>query len=367
MNGVVINQSPHEIQTIENIVDQTTGVPITARFVKIINIDNTNATGVKIEIYGLDVANASTKLSLQSGASLIVQLYDEKAALLSNGEYVSDPSNGNTFVLIRMPDNYDHLVNFISFKSNIGAFKIKYGHSQRNHVYTIPCNGFFNGSVSADTLEYFYFPNPTMVNYITIVPLAPSTDSQDMNPKVYRIKEISVFGLLIDTTIDKAKYIDSAKTNCNPKMETFDSSMRKESFANPTTDLSIPYTGKTQFTSLDGYNNIKTLQNACQILEQQDRASNAKQDTVSTQQYSIQAQAQLAEIAELEAQIAALTAAQEQKTAAADKLLLQRLQKQKGSLANVSDQAAQRLANQEKLSVEVNLSTASNATPTMSP
>jgi hypothetical protein len=361
--NILTNTTPTEILTLENLIDISTSKLIVARYIKIINANNANATNVKVEFYGIDTSNISDKPTLQSGASLNIQLYNEKAKLITNGIYVSEADNNSPFLLIKMPDNYDHLVNFISFKSNISAFKIKYGHTQNNNVYTIPYNGSFNGNVSENITEYFYFPNPTMLNYITFVPLMTSKKPVPGSPKIFKISEIAVFGTLINPTENKLKYIQNIPVtekfvNGNVQVQQI------EGFAG----LTDPYTTSTQLNNHDILNNIQTTQNLCKILEYQDQISNEKIKLERNKQYLLKLQQQTDEIDQLESQIANLQNARDDRIKSTDTLNLVRYQKQKGEEAKVADLIKQRLESQEKLSLNVNFKTDDGASlPTNTP
>lgn len=345
------NPTPSEILTFENLITIGTDKPVIARYIKIVNADSENAKGVKAEIYGIEPTSTSNKLTLQSGTSLNVQLFDEKAKLITSGVYVSEADNNNPFLLIKMPDNYDHLVNFISFKSNVSAFKIKYGHSQNNNVYTIPCNGTLNGNVSENIMEYFYFSNPTMLNYITFVPI-----QSIKKPKTtFKVTEITVFGTLINPTDNKAKYLDSSAVVCNTTVE---------GFAN---DLSNPYSSSTQLNNSDILNNIKTTQNLCKILETQDQISNQKIMMERNKQYLLKLKEQNDEIDSLETKIKSLKDAMDARIKTNDSLNLARYQKQMGEEAKAADLIKQRLANQEVVAVNLNLLTSPTAAPTTAP
>jgi hypothetical protein len=341
------NPTTTEILTLENLVNISNSKPSIAKYVKIINTNSENATDVKVEIYGVESSSVSNKVTLQSGTSLNVQLYDEKAKLLTTGIYISEEDNNNPFLLIKMPENYDHLVNFISFKSNIAAFKIKYGHSQNNNVYSIPCNGTLNGNVNENINEYFYFPNPTMLNYITIIPIMSITKPKS----VFKITEISVFGTLINPSDNKAKYLDSSAIICNTLIE---------NFAN---NLSDPYSSITQLNNSDILNNIKTTQNLCKILETQDKISNQKIMMERNKQYLLTLQQLNDDITSLESQIKKLEDTRTARINNNDAINLVRYQNQKGEEAKVADLVSQRLAAQEKLAVNLNFMTASTPTP----
>lgn len=347
-DGLMANPTPTSTQTIEQITDLETDKSVIARYIKVLYADVGNATGVKLEVYGMPPSSISTKQSLQSGASVNVLLYNEKGKQITSGVYEADSSNTNPFLLIRMPDSYDYLINFISFKSNVSEFKLKYGHSQRNHVYTIPCNGNFNGSASKDSLESFYFPNPTMMNYLTFVPIKSIMSNGTKN---FTISEISVYGTFIDPTTDKSKYIDISKSKCNAIVEGFAG------------NLATPYSTSTQLNNADILNNIKTTQNLCSVLETQDKISNEKIKMERNKQYLLQLQKQTDEIATLEAQIAALQTARTTRLTNADNLNLARYQKQQGEEAKVADLVSQRLANQETVGINLNFQTTPSSTP----
>lgn len=340
------NPTTTEVFTLENLVNISSSKPSITKYIKIVNTNSENATNVKVEVYGIESSSTSNKITLQSGTSLNVQLYDEKAKLLTTGIYISEQDNNNPFLLIKMPENYDHLVNFISFKSNISAFKIKYGHSQNNNVYSIPCNGTLNGNVNPNVNEYFYFPNPTMLNYITIIPIMSIT-----KPKtVFKITEIAVFGTLINPSDNKAKYLDSSATICNTTIEKF------------TNNLADPYSSITQLNNSDILNNIKTTQNLCKILETQDQISNKKIMMERNKQYLLTLQQLNDDISSLETQINKLEDARTTRINNNDSVNLVRYQTQRGEEAKVADLVSQRLAVQEKLAVNLNFMT-SSATP----
>jgi hypothetical protein len=339
-----------EILTVDNLLN-INGEPLKALYIKIIsNIAGKETSGIKAEIYGMaGNSKIADKLTMESGASLDVQLYDEKAVLITSGIYTSDPTNNEPFLLIRMPNNYDYLVNFITFKSNVSNFKIKYGHSQRNHIYTLPCNGSYNGSISENNTEYFYFARPTMMNYITFIPQSTINGLSSTNSnKVFNIFEIAVYGNLIDPTSDKRVYIESSKAGCSPSMEKFET---VEHFA-----ITDQYNSNTQLNSQDILNNIKTTQNLCQILEYQDQISNEKMKMERNKQYLLKLQQQSDEISQLEAQIKSLQDSRSTRIKNTDALTLARYQQQTGTEAKVADMVKQRLDNQDKLAINLNLS-----------
>jgi hypothetical protein len=345
------NPTPSEVITLENLIDIRTTKPVIARYIKIINVDSENAKNVKAEIYGIEATSINNKLTLQSGTSLNVQLFDEKAKLITSGVYVSEADNNNPFLLIKMPENYDHLVNFISFKSNVSAFKIKYGHTQNNNVYTLPCNGVFNGNVSENITEYFYFSNPTMLNYITFVPIM----SIEKPKETFKITEITIFGTLINPTDNKAKYLDSSAVVCNTAIEGFSN------------DLTTPYSSNTQLNNSDILNNIKTTQNLCKILETQDQISNQKIMMERNKQYLLKLKEQNDEIESLETKIKSLRDSMDSRIKSNDALNLARYQKQMGEEAKVADLVKQRLNNQEVVGVNLNFLTSPTTVPSTTP
>lgn len=339
-DGLVITTSSKDLQTAENILDLDTKQPVVAAYIKLVNSSDTNATGVKLEVYGLDASSIASKLELQRGSALTVQYLNESGQHVDKGHYIADPTNRSPFFLIRPVDSNgigtDCLVNFITLRSNIAAFKIKYGHSMKNELYTVPCQGNFNGNVSPSTTECIYFNNPVMTNNITIIPL----ELCDKTAKQFEITELMLYGSVIDPS-KKANYVEASKSKCSSK----------EGFS----DLTVPYTSDLQLTNKDILSNMTTTQNICQVLENQDKIATEKIKMERNKQYLLKLKQQADEISALEGQINALQTSRESRIKNEDNLNLVRYQNQVGTEARVADLVNQRLANQEKLAVNVAL------------
>lgn len=363
-----VNPNPSQTLTFENMLDAN-NMPLVARYIKIINIDVNNANNVKLELYGLPTGS-NTKGILQAATSINTDLFDEKNVAITTGVYKAEPSNQIPHLTIRMPGNIDYLINFITIKSNFSDYQIKYGNSQElTSIYTIPCNGNINGNVNSNIAELFYFPNPTLLNYIDIYPKKRISNVKQSKP--FEITEIAVYGNAIDPTTNKAPYIASSRTNCKESFKSVGSNnsiSRKFKLHEDFADLSDPYTNNDygNLTDTNILTNIKTTQNLCNILEYQDQVSSEKVKVEKNKQYLIKLQEQTDEIAKLEALITNLKEEREKRIDSNDSLNLARLQKQKGEAAKLTDLVKQRLASQEKLNLNVNLVSAPISVPEVS-
>ena len=364
-----VNSNPTETLTFENLLDAN-NMPLVARYIKIVNTDINNANNIKLELYGMPTGS-NTKGTLQAATSINTDLFNEKNIAITTGIYKSDASNQLPHLVIRMPGNIDYLIHFITIKSNFSDYLIKYGNSQElTSIYTIPCNGNINGNVVPTVAEVFYFPNPTLLNFIDIYPKKRISSIKSGTP--FEITEIAVYGNAIDPTINKAPYIATSRTNCKESFIDASNSKTKTSKKNTIsrqfklhegfTNIKDPYTNSDygNLTDTNILTNIKTTKNLCSILEYQDQVNSEKIKVEKNKQYLIKLQEQADEIAQLETLITNLKQDRDKRIASNDALNLARLQKQKGEAAKLTDLAKQRIDSQEKLDLNINLVSATS-------
>lgn len=340
LNTLYVNEQPNSVKTYTLLLNKD-GDKIQARYIKI-KLDDTSskAEDVKVELYGMNT-NTADKTTLMSNVYSIVgmEMYNEDNYPIQNNEWSAESGHRRPHMVIKMPGedidsigNTNYLVSYISFNSNAHGFKIKYSSTNTKSVHTIPCNELINGSINENVSETYFLPQPTLLNYIALYPIGGTIDGNN-----YTIKNVKVFGRLINSN-DYNRYLSQS----SPKCETFKNVSSVEGFSN-NTDSSVLL------------ENLQKTDKLCRALEYQDQIRNEKNKLERNKQYLIKLKSQEEEIVKLEKLIRDLKTARKSRQDTKDLYNLARFEKQAGEEARVTDLVQNRLDNQKKMSVNLNI------------
>jgi len=341
LNNVYVNEQSNTVKTFSVILNKNEE-KVTAKYLKIISLDTEKGSNIKVEFYGVNAANADKK-TLTSNIYPIVglEMYNENNYPIGNNPWTAESNNRRPHLMIKMPGkdldtvgNTNYLVSYLSVKSNVHSFKVRYSSTNTTSVYTIPCNELINGNVNSDLYETYYFPQPTLVNYIALYPIGGSINNEN-----YTIKDVKVSGRLISSD-DYNRYLSQSASNCEGFKNT----------KNTIEGFSSPNTVETDQLMT----NLQNTDKLCRALEYQDLIRNEKNKLERNKQYLIKLKDQEDEIIKLEKLIKNLKENRKSRQDAKDLYNLARYEKQAGEEAKTIELAKSRLENQKKMNVNLN-------------
>lgn len=297
---------------------------VIGRYFKIVNASNETNNNVKLELYGSDNAN-SQKISMINGNKLRINIKKEK-----------------THYLATMPENDDHLLYYLRFKTNCDYVKILYKHLGENKIYKLPCGeSLYNTSglnTNTDGYTYIFFPHPTLARNVHIGLLS---DNESIKKN---ITNLEIYGKVV---ADKSRYIEQSRYYCDSNYTINDGEMNTPNIVeNFQSDTSANGQLLKSFTDTE---------KLCEALEYQENIKSEKLKIEKNKIYMLKLLEQEQEINNLINVINKLKASRDKRTKADEILKLSMYEQQKQDEAQVQDLVEDRLKNQQKLSVNVNM------------
>lgn len=327
--------------TIRNIVDKQ-GNKVSARFFKI-SFNSPNSKLINCELYGVN-ENDEQGINILRGESLA---FNEDSFTDYTNSW--DSTIGNYFRCV-LPENRNHVCNYIMFNGNFQQCKLYVLNLENNTPFILPCNDdLFNCKTNMET-TLIYFPNTIHIRELYLVP----SDS-DLN-KIFNINSFKIYGMEIqDNDIDLFRENSSKCTKNinlpdedntseeNNSTETFNSTL-KEGF---TSDSSL----------INSFNNIEKL---CEAIEYQEKIKTESNKVEKHKLYMNKLLEQEEQIKKLGLIIDKLQKQRATREQSNDTMNLAKYQKQKELEAKVIDLVNDRLDNQKSLDVRVNLRPSAN-------
>ena len=329
--------------TIRNIVDRQ-GNKVSARYFKIsFNQPSKSSNLINCELYGVN-ENDEQGINMFRGDSLS---FNEDSFTDYTNSWNSTIENYFRCVL---PENNNHVGNYIIFRGNFQQCKLYVLNLENNTPFILPCNDdFFNCKTNQeDTI--IYFPNTIHIRELYLVP----SDS-DLN-KIFNIDSFQIYGMeILESDIEMYRE-NSSKCNKTINLpeedNTNEENVSKESFRS---------TLKEGFTSdaslINSFNNIEKL---CEAIEYQEKIKTESNKVEKHKIYMNKLLEQEEQIKKLGLIIDKLQKQRATREQTNDTMNLAKYQKQKELEAKVIDLVNDRLDNQKSLDVRVNLRPSAN-------
>lgn len=358
-----MNEFINQIEPLVLNLSDKNGIKVTARYYKIIFKSN-NEKNIKFELYGVNEGDEQG-INMVLGDSMI---FNKRVDV--NYNYNDDwNSTISTYFSCVMENNMDHLISYIKFNGNFEQCKIYVLNKFNNKPFILPCsNEKFNCFNDKSFETTIYLPNKMLVNKLYVVPL----DSDDK--KILTLENFEIIGQKVlesdminykevSTKCDKYGILDIIKedeediheksTNKKIKNNNTINNVEKESLRN--TNILEGFSSDDRL--INSFNNVNKL---CEAIEYQEKIKNEKEKLEKNKIYMNKLLEQEQEINKLTTIIKELQKQRQKRVKMSDVQNMAMYKKQKEMEAKVTDLVNNRLENQKKMEVRVNLKPSSN-------